>query len=70
MCQMDDPSTWPILGFLPVIKRSSGQTGFLVEGHGPKVFAGNLFDGGQIDLNNPQEVYANYQALSREWVID
>jgi hypothetical protein len=70
---MQRPNDWPRWPYLPLIKRGTGDAGFLLEGK-PRVFVANIYALSAMTLEQRREIptqdYDSYDALAIDWRVD
>lgn len=78
--EMSNPETWPLRSILPLTHKrdKDGQLpklGCLVNGEGPVVFKGNMYD--IVDAVREKcleilstQTYSNFKDLQKDWQID
>jgi len=71
LAHIKDPDQWVHLGKCPIKRRRGTQmpeVGYLVEGAGPRVYLGNLFN---IRQDDAFKDYASFEAIIDDgWVVD
>ena len=65
---MKAPNEWPLGIVLPLKQRTPPHNlGYLIDGHGPKVYHGNVIT---ISHKDKFTQYASYDEVALDWMVD
>lgn len=64
------PEAWPIWPVLPLKKRGEWETGFLLFGHGLKVYIGTIFLAVELSELKSIQYSSVDELLAAGWVVD